>query len=198
MKIMKKLITLCSIALFSITIVNAQTIETGYHGFVEGAYSIEINGATLAMNWPEINTIHGYQATPNLFVGAGVGFHFMPNFKEGNIDGTPSWKRDSKMEIPIFVDFRWTILNKGVTPFVDLRLGHNVCNGSGLYASVGAGCRYALKGKQAIYTMISYTTHKLVYEHSHMVPGSGYSYNWAYRDFEEQLYALSIKVGFEF
>ena len=102
------------------------------------------------------------------------------------------------MEIPIFADFRWTILNKCITPFVDLRLGHNVCNGSGLYASAGLGCRYALNGKQAIYGLISYTTHKLVYEHSHMVPGSGYSYSWAYRDFEEQLYALSIKVGFEF
>ena len=71
---MKKLL-LFSIALLSFASVNAQTIETGYHGFVEGAYSIEINGATLAMNWPEINTIHGYQATPNLFVGAGEYHH---------------------------------------------------------------------------------------------------------------------------
>ncbi len=195
---MKNLITFCSVLFFSITSVNAQTIETGYHGFVEGAYSIDINGATLAMNWPEINTIHGYQATPNLFVGAGVGFHFMPNLKEGNIDGKPSWKRESKMEIPIFADFRWTILNKGVTPFVDLRLGHNVCNGSGHYASAGVGCRYALKGKQAIYALASYTTHKLVYDESHMISGYGYSYYWAYRDFEENLSAVSIKVGFEF
>ena len=195
---MKKILSLLSIAFFSITSVDAQVIETGYHGFIEGAYSIEVNGATLAMNWPEINTIHGYQATPNLFVGAGLGFHFMPELKEGMIDGVPAWKIDSKMEIPLFADFRWTILNKGVTPFVDLRLGHNLSNGSGLYGAIGAGCRYALKSKHAIYALASYTIHKLVYDQSYMVSGRGYSYTWKYRDFEEYLHAISIKVGFEF
>ncbi len=195
---MKKLLSIVSITLLSITSVCAQGIQTGYHGFIEGAYSIEVNGATLAMNWSEINTIHGYQATPNLFVGAGVGFHFMPELNEGMIDGKPNWKRDNKMEIPLFADFRWTILNKGITPFLDLRLGHNLSNKSGLYGSAGIGCRCSLKGNQAIYALVSYTTHKLIYERLDLVSGRNYSFSWRYEDFEEYLSAISIKAGFEF
>lgn len=175
----------------------AQGLEKGYHGSVEAGYSIN-TGGTLSINWTEINTIHGYQATPNLFVGAGVGFHFMPEMKKSEIDGRPHWKRDSKMEIPIFADFKWTILNKKVTPFLDLRLGHNVSNGSGMYSSFGAGCRFALKNNQAIYAMAAYSSHKLKFEESYMVTGLNYSYSWAYKEIEENQSALSLKVGFEF
>lgn len=176
---------------------SAQNIEKGYHGFIEGGYAVNLGG-TVSVNWAEINTIHGYQATPNLFVGAGVGFHFMPGVKAGVIDGTPHWKRDSKMEIPVFADFRWTILNKKVTPFVDLRLGHNTSNGSGMYSSLGAGCRYALKNKQSLYAMLSYTSHKLTFEESYLKTGGNSSYSWAYKDFKETQSAISIKIGFEF
>ena len=177
---------------------HAQMIATGYHGMVEGGYSLN-TGGTISVNWTEINTIHGYQATPNLFIGAGVGFHFMPEFKGTEIDGKPNWKRDSKMEIPLFADFRYTILNKRITPYLDLRLGHNVSNGSGMYSSLGAGCRFALKNRQAIYAMASYTSHKLTFEESYMITGGrNYSYSWAYKDFEENQSAVSFKIGFEF
>lgn len=69
---------------------NAQAIEKGYHGFVEAGQSLVYFGSSSTkVNWTEINTIHGYQATPNLFVGAGVGFHFMPDVKDGDIGGKP-------------------------------------------------------------------------------------------------------------
>ncbi len=175
----------------------AQSVEKGYRGSVEGGYAVN-TGSTFGINWTEINTIHGYQATPNLFVGAGVGFHFMPELKKAEIDGRPHWKRESKMEIPVFADFKWIILKKKVTPFVDLRLGHNVSNGSGMYTSVGAGCRFALNNNQAIYALASYTTHKLKFEESYMITKANYSYSWAYKEFEENLSNLSVKVGFEF
>lgn len=176
---------------------NAQVLQKGYHGSVEAGYSINAGG-TISIDWTEINTIHGYQATPNLFVGAGVGFHFMPEMAKGEIDGRPHWKRDSKMEIPLFADFKWTILSKKITPFVDLRLGHNVSNGSGMYSSFGAGCRFALKSNQAIYAMAAYSSHKLKFEESYMVSGLNYSYSWAYKEIEENQSALSLKIGFEF
>lgn len=176
--------------------VNSQAIKRGYRGSVEAGYAIN-TGATLGLNWAEINTIHGYQPIPNLFVGAGVGFHFMPELKKGEIDGYPHWKRSSKMEIPVFADFKWVILNKNITPFVDLRLGHNVSNGSGMYTSVGAGCRFSINDI-AFYALVSYTTHKLKFEESYMISKPDYSFRWAYKDLEEKQDAVSLKIGFEF
>ncbi|MBR1668413.1 MAG: hypothetical protein IJ693_09060 [Bacteroidaceae bacterium] len=63
---------------------------------VEAGYSVN-TGGTISVNWTEINTTHGYQATPKFFIGAGVGFHFIPDMKEGVIDGKPHWKRDSSL-----------------------------------------------------------------------------------------------------
>lgn len=193
-KAMKKIFIISVISLMSFTSGYAQSIETGYHGFVEGAFSKEIHGATLAMDWKEINTIHGYQVSPNFFVGAGMGMHFMPKLEK-----TSMWKRDEKTEIPIFADIRWTILDKSITPFVDLRLGMNTMNGSKEYYSIGAGCRFALKGRYAINAMLAYTTHKLIYDMVDMTYNI-YSkrYTTTYKDFEENLTALSLKLGFEF
>lgn len=175
----------------------AQTSEKGYRGSIEAGYAIN-TGSTLGINWSEINTIHGYQATPNLFVGAGVGFHFMQELKKGEIDGYPHWKRDGKTEIPVFANFKWIILKKKVTPFIDLRQGHDVSNGSGMYASYGAGCRFALKGSQSIFVLASYTTHKLKFEESYMITKADYSYKWAYNEIEEEMTNVSLKVGYEF
>lgn len=176
---------------------HAQGIEKGYHGMVEAGYSVN-TGGTISVNWTEINTTHGYQAAPNFFIGAGVGFHFVPEMKEGEIDGKPHWKRDGSMEIPLFADFRWTILNKRVTPFVDLRLGHDLTNGSGMYQCLNLGCRFALKNKQAINTMLALSSHKLVFQESYMYKTGKYDYDWRYKDIEESQSAVSLKVGFEF
>lgn len=153
---MKRLLFICGVLLFACTASLAQAIEKGYHGLVEAGYSLVYFGlSSTKVNWGEINTVHGYQATPNLFVGAGVGFHFVPVVKDGDIGGKPHWKRDSSMEIPLFADFRWTILNKRVTPFIDLRLGHDLTNGSGMYQCLNIGCRFALMNNYAINAMIA-------------------------------------------
>ena len=192
---MKKILLLFMLSPFVCS--HAQEIEKGYHGSIEAGYSIN-TGGTISIDWTEINTIHGYQVPPNLFVGAGVGFHFTPEMKKSEIDGRPHWKRDNKMEIPFFADFRWTILSKKISPFVDLRLGHNVSNGSGMYSSLGAGCRFALKKNQAVYAIAAFSSHKLKFEESYMINGVNYSYTWAYKEIEENQSAISIKVGFEF
>lgn len=171
---------------------SAQTKQKAFCGFIEGGYSVKLGG-TFGISWEEINTIHGYQATPNLFVGAGIGFHFMPKFEKEIIDWRPYWKRDSKMEIPLFADFQWNITNKKISPFVDLRLGHNVSNGSGLYGSFGFGGKYKFKEKQAVYALLTYSTHKLTFEEA-IVNSPSHDY----RDIEETISAASLKIGFEF
>lgn len=86
-----------SLLLFT-TMSFAQSIQIGYHGFVEGGYSFD-TGGTGTMNWVEINTIHGYQFTPNLFAGAGIGCHFMPEVEDGNVQGFPYTKRDATKDL---------------------------------------------------------------------------------------------------
>ncbi len=198
MSIMKAL----SLGLFLLFpfLANAQVIEKGYHGFVEAGHSLVYFGSSSTkVNWTEINTIHGYQATPNLFVGAGVGFHFVPEFKDGDIGGKPHWKRDASMEIPLFADFRWTILNKRITPFIDLRLGHDLTNGSGMYQCLNVGCRFALKNKHAINAMIALDSHKLKFQEIYSVKTGKYDYDWIYRDVtDESQQGLVLKVGYEF
>lgn len=85
-----------------------------------------------------------------------------------------------------------------MTPFVDLRLGHDLTNGSGMYQSPNLGCRFALKNKQAINAMLALSSHKLVFQESYMYKTGKYDYDWNYKDIEESQSAVTLKVGFEF
>ena len=191
---MKKRIILGLIILFPL-LTNAQAIEKGYHGFVEAGYSLFYFGSSSTeINWYEINTIHGYQVNPYFFVGAGVGFHFIPKAGDGVI-----WKRDASTEIPLFADFRWNILKKSVTPFVDLRLGHDLTNGSGMYKCIDLGCRFALKNNQAINVMLALSSHSLVFQRSTAVKRGVYYNEYEYKDDKDnQQEGLILKVGYEF
>lgn len=176
----------------------SQEASKGYHGFIEAGYSVNPSAPTISVNWSEINTIHGYQVNPNFFVGAGVGFHFLEDTKTAEIDGYPHWKRESSTEIPLFANFKWTILKKKVSPFIDLRLGHYLTNSSGIYESAGIGCRFALKHNQAIYALASYSVTKFRFQESYMYNVGKYDFKWAYKDFDESQNVVSVKLGYEF
>ncbi len=65
-----------------------QAADHGYKGFVEGGFTAGLG------NWDfhrlEILTSHGYQFSPYLFVGGGLGFQYYT---------LPEW-----FELPLFVD----------------------------------------------------------------------------------------------
>lgn len=193
---MRKIISLGIITMIIHLSVHAQFVESGYRGFVEGGYSIN-TGATIDVNFLELNTIHGYQTLPQLFFGVGIGFHSASDIKKNYIDGIPHWKREGKLETPIFADIKWTIQNRRITPYVDLRLGHYASNGSGIYGSIGAGCRFALNNKSAIYGQLAYTIQKLEFEESYMVIKS-YSYYWNYKTKEDNFNSISVRIGYDF
>ena len=157
--------------------ISGQIIEKGYHGFVEGGYAVN-TGGTISINWAEVNTIHGYQVNPNIFVGAGLGIHFTPEFKGNEIGGLPHWRRGNKIEKPIFANFRCS-------------------NGSGMYGSAGLGCRFALKKNKALYFVVSYTSHKLKFEESYLISYRDY-YSWGYKEIKQEQTAVSARIGFEF
>ena len=189
---MKQIICIIGLSILIVTPSVCQTESGIYHGAIEGGYSIHAAG-TIEGDWVEINTIHGYQATSNIFVGAGLGFHFMPEFRTGNISGYPLWKRDSQMEVPLFAVLKLIALKKKVSPLIDLRLGHNLANGSGMFGSLGAGFRFSLKNNRSIGLVAAYTIHRLKAQRLDVV--SSYLY---YKESEENQEAISLRIGYEF
>lgn len=77
------------------------------------------------------NITYGYQFNSYLFLGAGV---------EIGIDN------NSRLALPFFTDVKFTILNKKVTPFIDLRSGYDIYWGD-FYLSPSIGCRFAIHNK---------------------------------------------------
>lgn len=181
--------------LFAVISSNAQnTAKNCYRGFVDAGYSVGIGDYDFGRF--EVNTSHGYQINPYLFIGAGTGLHFMASYKTKDMD-IPLDVRDSKVDIPVFANVRCNFLKKKVSPFVDVKGGTYVTNSGGLYVNASAGCRFSINEKQAINISVGYATEKLQFEtfdrftsHTSM----DYTrYNTLY-DTE----AITVKLGFEF
>ncbi len=111
--------------------------DLGYRGFVDLGGGIGVTGGsrfTLGLS-----TVHGYQAAPFLFVGAGIGVKDM------------AWKSDwayGKTEndgwiIPVFGDIRVDVGSGMFSPFVDMRAGYDFICGNGLYLNPSIGVHYA-------------------------------------------------------
>ena len=63
---------------------NAQSMQSGYKGHVEAGYSVGIGDYDFGRF--EVNTTHGYQVNPYIFLGAGTGLHFMSSYKTGDME----------------------------------------------------------------------------------------------------------------
>lgn len=81
---------------------NAQSMQSGYKGHVDAGYSVGIGDYDFGRF--EVNTTHGYQVNPYIFLGAGTGLHFMSSYKTGDME-IPLDVRDSKVDIPVFANF---------------------------------------------------------------------------------------------
>jgi hypothetical protein len=193
---MKRLVI--TLFICSISLCGFAQIKKGYHGFVDAGYAQELTG-TLGISWIELNTVHGYQFNPYIFVGGGLGIHYVPEFKEGDISGKPYWKRDKSQQIPIFANVRWTILDKKITPFIDAKLGFDVTKDTGLYETIGVGCRFGLKNNKAINVKLSYEGRTLEID-NFKSEFNKYTYEsyYYYTSSEEHQNNISLTVGFEF
>ena len=117
----------------------AYSLHTGYHGEVNFGYSIGLSKSDISRY--EINTTHGYQFNPYLFVGAGIGLHAADGFAD----------------VPLYAAARATFVDGSITPFVDGKVGCYVTHGAGVYASVSVGCRFATWYKQGINLSVGYS-----------------------------------------
>ena len=120
---------------------------------------------------PLIETVHGVEIGPYIFVGAGVGLqYYCGKMKDlqmlaetaAEVNGTKEASRWNAIMLPIFADVKLTYpFKNGLTPFINLGLGGTVgCHSSanceysegtfdiaiktkgGFYCDFGAGLRY--------------------------------------------------------
>ncbi len=191
---MKK-VFLLSALLFSVIGLNAQNIARNcYRGYIDAGYSIGVGDYDFGRF--EINTSHGYQINPYLFIGAGTGLHFMSSYKTKGMD-IPLDVRDSKVDIPVFANIRCNFLKKKVCPFLDVKGGTYVTNSGGLYVNASAGCRFSINEKQAINLSIGYATEKLQFETFDRFVNHT-SLNYTRRNTLYDTESITLKLGFEF
>lgn len=148
-------------------------IKRGYRGFVSSEYFI---GSLAGL---AITTSHGFQFNKKIFLGMGTGFRFGGDYDYDHYT------------IPVFLDFRFDILDYKISPFMTTRAGAciSVNDGpSGFYASYDFGCRFK---RFSVSTGIE-TCRGTEYEWY----GSDYYYHEYYNDY--QAFNFVTRVSWEF
>ena len=173
---------------------NAQSMQSGYKGHVEAGYSVGIGDYDFGRF--EVNTTHGYQVNPYIFLGAGTGLHFMSSYKTGDME-IPLDVRDSKVDIPVFANFRSNFTKGKISPFFDIKGGMFVTNNGGLYVVASLGVRYALNGKQGLSLSVGYAAEKLEFETFERFNGR-YDMSYTRKPDTYDTESVSVKLGFDF
>lgn len=191
---MRKVFILAAMLLSSIGSVAQNTAKNCYRGYVDAGYSVGIGDYDFGRF--EVNTSHGYQINPYLFIGAGTGLHFMSSYKTKDMD-IPLDIRDSKVDIPVFANIHCNLLKKKVSPFVDVKGGTYVTNDGGLYVNASAGCRISINEKQAINLSVGYAIEKLQFEtFDNFNSNTSMDYTRYTTLYDTE--AVTLKLGFEF
>ncbi len=194
MKHLKKL-TVLGLMMVAVAINSkAQSVKTGYKGFVDVGYSVGTDYYKLDRF--EVNTSHGYLFNPYFFLGAGTGLHFMQSYTTKGME-IPLATRDSKVDIPVFANIRFNLSKTKVSPFLDAKCGTYITNNGDMYVNVSAGCRFAINERQGINIAIGYTLGKLEFEKFDSFIGR-YGLDYTTKAAMDEAYALTLKVGLDF
>ena len=191
---MKKILLLIAV-LASVLTASAQEQSKGYRGFAELGYGIGVGDYDFGRF--SIETSHGYQFNHYIFLGAGVGFQFSSKYETPDMDIALD-KRDSKVDIPIFANFRANFLKKRFSPFVDLKGGAYVNNGGGAYVNASAGLRIATTARQAVNISVGYALQQLEFETFDRFTNPGHNMNYTRDSRRLDSEVVTIKVGYEF
>lgn len=191
---MKKILLMIAVAIISLTASAQNTASSCYRGFADAGYTFGIGDYDMGRF--EINTSHGYQINPFIYLGAGLGLHFMPEYETPDMDIALD-SRESKVDIPIFANAKFNMSKGKYTPFIDGKVGTYVTNNGGLYMNVSAGLRIATNEKQAVNVSIGYTREELEFETFDSFFGtSSMKYYTSSRKLTTE--GIAIKVGYEF
>lgn len=169
-------------------------IHTGYHGFTDLGYSIGIGDYTFDRF--ELSSTHGYQFNPYLFLGGGLGVHFMQKYETSNIE-IPLDYRDFMIDIPLYAETRITFVNGKISPFISGRGGYYLTHNGGIYLNASVGCRFAIGINHAINVFLGYSKEELEFEtFSRFNSTSSMDYSTEKRKLSTE--GISIKIGYEF
>lgn len=169
-------------------------IQKGYHGFADLGYTIGF--ADYSFDRFELSSSHGYQFNPYLFLGGGLGLHFMQKYATPNID-IPLDSRKSKIDIPIYAETRVTFIDGSISPFISARGGYFLTNNGGLYLNASIGCRIATSVNHAINVSVGYSSQKLEFEtFKRFNSPSSMDYSTEKRKLPTE--GISIRIGYEF
>lgn len=176
--------------------IKAGTIQKGYHGFADVGYCY--CDASLDPTTIDITTSHGYQFSPYIFLGAGIGFDFTGTAESGDIDGHPFLKREANVDIPVFFNGRLNFTKTKVVPFLDIKAGAYVNNGSGLYTNFMVGCRFPLSDNSGLSISVGGKIASMTIQNLKMSTGK-YTYSLYYEDEKNHQFTYYVlKIGYDF
>lgn len=158
-----------------------------YRGFVDGTFLVGNDGvyATgINMKGGGFTTTHGCQINDHIFVGAGVGYYRM-SYDEENRFGYWDDSYYSADIMPIYTNFRYQILSRRVSPFIDVKLGSAISDDAGLYFSPSTGVRIGLADRMGLNITMGYTA----------MQGMVYDYD---RSKKNITHSLNLSVGIDF
>lgn len=119
----------------------AGVARRGYKGFIGfGAqyWNVDESSASLF-------TSHGYQFNSHIFLGGGIAY--LKNIFE--IFGDERDELD--YVLPVYAHFRYNLLSKRFSPFIEVKEGYSLAGITGVYAEVSSGLRIGVGRKgQAI------------------------------------------------
>lgn len=129
----------------------SKLLTRGYRGFVDGSLicgNLETDGLDFSRTNIGIMTAHGFQFNPHIFLGGGFGFRFYAGGDDIYWPGSDVTVDAFNAFMPIFAAFRYDILDKKVSPFLECRLGGyaslcagEYCSLGGLYMNMNFGAR---------------------------------------------------------
>ena len=182
---------ICSVCLASTA---QNTSGNCYRGFVDAGYEVGIGDYEFGRF--VVNTTHGYQFNPYIFLGAGTGFHFMSEYKTKDMDIALD-TRESKVDIPIYANAHVNFTKNKISPFIDGKAGTFVTNNGGMFWNISAGCRIATNEKQAVNISLGYAAEKLEFESFDRFNSShDMSYTRKARVLNAE--CVTLRVGYEF
>ncbi len=164
-----------------------------YRGFV--GLSAVIGVGDYDLDRVMLFTTHGVQITPEIFVGAGVGITGWWEYEDIWDDST------TYTSVPIFANFRGELHNvfrKNFSPYLDVKLGYNAVDLTGVFFAPEIGCHFYFGHKKIGlgfgigYHLQSAEVTEYWYDYSHRNPVERWSTS------REILNGIAISVAFDF
>ncbi len=119
----------------------------GYRAFYELGYGTAVYPSEdKAGELFEIGTSQGFQFNNSFYLGGG--FSFNNYFCNGT----------TYLEVPVFVDLHWNIINKKITPYINPRIGYGIGVIKGGFIKATVGVRVGLKNRHAFNVGLSYSS----------------------------------------